>query len=66
MAAIAFLSSLLIGVGAHRMSPSLSLTLPLVTAIAFFLIADLDSPRGGFIRMQPENLVSLSQQLNAR
>lgn len=65
MVAIAFVSSLLIGIGAHKMSLFLSLALPLVTAIAFFLIADLDSPRGGLIRVHPESLVSLSQQLNA-
>jgi hypothetical protein len=65
MVAIAFLSSLLIGIGAHKINISFSLALPLVTAIAFFLIADLDSPRGGLIRLHPENLASLSGQLNA-
>lgn len=65
MVAIAIFSCLLIGVGAPKIGLSFAVTLPLVTAIAFFLIADLDSPRGGLMRMYPENLVSLSQQLNA-
>jgi hypothetical protein len=33
--------------------------LPLVVSIAFFLIADIDSPRGGVIRVSPQNLISL-------
>lgn len=37
--------------------------LPLIVAVALFLIADLDSPRGGLIRVVPQNLVSLSSSL---
>jgi hypothetical protein len=37
--------------------------LPLIVAVAFFLIADLDSPRGGLIRVQPQNLLALSGSL---
>ena|SRR5215831_15438437 len=33
---------------------------PLALAIAFFFIADIDSPRHGFIRTQPHNLVRLA------
>ena len=33
--------------------------------LSFFLIADIDSPRGGVIRVQPQNLISLSQSLQA-
>jgi hypothetical protein len=32
-------------------------------ALAFFLISDIDSPRGGVIRVVPQNLLSLSQSL---
>jgi hypothetical protein len=32
-------------------------------SISFFLIADIDSPRGGVIRVAPQNLVSLAQNL---
>lgn len=39
------------------------LILPLIVSIAFFLIADLDTPRGGMIRVAPQNLVALSGSL---
>ena len=38
--------------------------LPLVMSISFFLIADIDSPRAGLIRVHPQNLISLSQSLH--
>jgi hypothetical protein len=38
--------------------------LPFVVAVAFFLIADIDSPRRGVIRVLPQNLLSLSQSLH--
>jgi len=37
--------------------------LPLVISIAFFLIADIDSPRHGIIQVIPHNLISLSRSL---
>ena len=40
------------------------LVLPLILSVAFFLIADIDSPRSGIIRILPQNLLSLSQSLN--
>ena len=65
MAAIAIGCNLLIGYGAHRTSTLLFLVLPLAVSVSFFLIADIDSPRGGLVRVQPQNLVSLSQSLHA-
>jgi hypothetical protein len=65
MAAIAVSCNLLIGYGAHRTGAILSLVLPIALAISFFLVADIDSPRGGIIRVLPRNLVSLSQSLRA-
>jgi hypothetical protein len=41
----------------------LATLLPLLAAISFFLIADIDSPRGGLIKVQPENLVTLAGSL---
>jgi hypothetical protein len=38
--------------------------LPFVVAVAFFLIADIDSPRRGVIHVLPQNLKSLSQSLH--
>jgi hypothetical protein len=40
------------------------LVLPLTVAISLFLIADIDSPRGGVIRVSPNNLISLRQSLH--
>jgi len=39
------------------------LVMPLVVAVSFFLVADIDSPRGGVIRVVPQNLVSLADSL---
>ncbi len=63
MAAIALFCNLLIGYGVRRKNHLFLLVLPLAVAFAFFLIADIDSPRRGLVRVQPQNLVSLSQSL---
>jgi hypothetical protein len=65
MAVIGIFSNVLIGYGARRAEAHalLLLVLPLVVSIAFFLIADIDSPRGGVIRVHPQNLVSLAGSL---
>jgi hypothetical protein len=65
MIAIGVFCNLLIGFGARRAGSNtlLFLVLPLVVAISFFLIADIDSPRRGIIRVQPQNLISLQQSL---
>src|SRR5271156_99994 len=62
MAAIAICCNLLIGYGSRRIEarPLLFVVTPLVVSISFFLIADIDSPRGGLIRVQPQNLVGLA------
>ena len=56
----------LIGYGAHQNNTFLFMIFPLAVAVSFFLIADIDSPRGGIIRVHPQNLTSLSQSLHAR
>jgi hypothetical protein len=65
MIAIAIACNLLIGYGSHGAGAKsgLLIVLPLVVSISFLLIADIDSPRGGFIHIVPQNLVSLSQSL---
>jgi hypothetical protein len=65
MATIAICCNLLYGYHARTTSMLLFLILPLMVSISFLLIADIDSPRGGLIRVLPQNLVSLSQSLNA-
>lgn len=68
MAAMAICCNLLIGYGAHnaKMEARLLLVLPLVVALSFFLIADIDSPRGGVIRVSPQNLLSLAASLHGQ
>ena len=63
MFAIAIVSHVLLGYGAHSKSSFLSIILPLMIAIAFMLIADIDSPRGGLIRVQPQNLEAFAAGL---
>ena len=62
---IAIACNLLIGFSAHRVDAKARryLVLPLIVAIAFLLIADIDSPRGGIIRVHPQNLESLAPSL---
>ena len=68
MLAIAICCNLLIGYGMRRSEAKaiLLLVLPLIVSISFSLIADIDSPRGGIVRVHPQNLTSLSQSLHAR
>src|ERR1700757_57681 len=63
MVAIAVCCNLLIGYGAHRTDRRIFLIVPVAVSIAFFLISDIDSPRGGAIRVSRQNLLSLSQSL---
>jgi len=63
MGVIAIFSSLLIGNNSHKTRGPLFFILPLVVSVAFFLISDLDSPRGGLIYVRPQNLRSLSESL---
>ena len=63
MFALGICCSILVGYGRHHMGTLLFTVLPLVLSITFFLIADIDSPRRGVIRVIPQNLISLSQSL---
>jgi hypothetical protein len=66
MATIAICCNLLIGYGARggKARTTLLLVLPLVVSISFSLIADIDSPRGGMVRVDPQNLIDLSLSLH--
>jgi hypothetical protein len=68
MTVIAVCCNLLVGFGAHSTAARtpMLLVLPFVISIAFYLMADLDSPRSAVIRVQPENLVTLSNSLRMR
>jgi hypothetical protein len=63
MLVIALLSNLLLGYGMHRRAVVLSVVLPVAVSVSFFLIADIDSPRGGFVRIRPQNLYALADSL---
>src|SRR5271168_4291691 len=65
MVALGICCSLLIGYGAHKGAKLFSV-LPFLLSIAFFLIADIDSPRRGVIRVIPQNLISLSQSMHSQ
>ena len=66
MAAIAICANLLVGFGARNFEKNISLFMifPFVIAVSFFLIADIDSPRGGVIRIEARNLVALKNNLS--
>jgi len=59
MLAIAVAANLSMGYGAK--TTRAGFVLPVVIAISLLLIADIESPRRGFIHVRPQNLQSLSQ-----
>jgi len=67
MAAIAICCNVLLGYGARNVKPDgvLLMAIPFVVAISFFLIADIDSPNGGVIRVHPQNLEAVVESLRA-
>jgi hypothetical protein len=65
MVLIAICCNLLIGFGARHEHSVLFLIVPLVVSLSFFLIADIDSPVRGLIRVTSQNLDSLSQSLKS-
>jgi hypothetical protein len=65
MLLIAFFSNLLLGYR-ERSSGHLALVvLPVISSIAFFLIADIDSPSVGVISVVPQNLILTSEEMKA-
>jgi hypothetical protein len=65
MAIVAACCGVLRGYGARSArEPILVQVLPFIVAISFFLIADIDSPRSGIIRVSPQNLESLAEALH--
>jgi hypothetical protein len=63
MFAIAVFCNFLVGLGVHKFAPRMLVVLPVMVAVSFFLIADIDSPRGGVIRVLPQNLLRLEAGL---
>ncbi len=65
MFAIAIACNGLVGFTSHRPDVKVPrhFVLPFIVAISFLLIADIDSPIGGIIRVHPQNLEVLAQSL---
>jgi hypothetical protein len=64
--AIAFFCNFLLGIRSHVRGPVMLLILPIALSVSFFLIADIDSPRSGVIRVHPQNLESLADSLRGQ
>jgi hypothetical protein len=64
--AIAVICNVLIGYGSHsKKSRKVYLfILPAIIAVALSMVADIASPRGGLIRIEPQNLLLLKSSLN--
>ena len=63
MILVAISSNLLHGYSERR--GIMLLVLPLIVSIPLYLIADMDSPRGGIIKVVPQNLLSLQQSFGS-
>lgn len=61
---ISIFCNLMIGYGAEGKAGFILVILPVVLSISLFLIADVDSPRGGLIHVRPQNLESLAESLH--
>nr|WP_284505737.1 hypothetical protein [Caballeronia sp. INDeC2] len=61
MVAIGLFCNVLIGYGTRSPNPGrrFLMLMPLIVSISFTLIADIDSPRNGLIRVKPQNLMAL-------
>ena len=63
MAMMAISCNLLVGYGERRKGELFLFVLPIVISVSFFLIADLDSPGGGIIRVHPQNLLATAESI---
>ena len=66
MGLIAISCNVLIGYSERRTRVVLLFVLPVIVSISFLLIADIDSPQGGIVRVSPQNLISLSQSMKVQ
>jgi hypothetical protein len=65
MGLIAIFANLLLGYRERSKGNLAPLILPVIASIAFFLIADIDSPNGGIIHIVPHNLILTAQSVKA-
>jgi hypothetical protein len=60
---VAVFGNFLFGYSEHRQGRLRLIILPIIVALPFFLIADLDTPRRGLIHVVPQNLEALQASL---
>jgi hypothetical protein len=63
---IAIAGNLVLGLSEKRRSAATLIILPVIVSIPFFLIADIDSPRAGVIRVVPANLIGQAQLMRPK
>jgi protein-S-isoprenylcysteine O-methyltransferase Ste14 len=67
MWAIAICCNAMIGFYIRPKDPkNIQFVMPAIIAVAFLLLADIDSPRRGIIKVHPQNLISLLDSLGPR
>jgi hypothetical protein len=62
---IAACANMLTGLGAKSPASRLHFILPLLVSVAFFLIADIENPRAGLIRVSPTDLMAAADSMHA-
>ena len=62
---VALAANYLLGASEQRRTTALLVALPLIISTPIFLIAEIDTPRAGIIRVTPENLVALRHSLQS-
>lgn len=62
---VGIFSNLLVGYGAENAKGRgrILMIMPITVSLSFMLIADIDSPRNGIIRVVPQNLISTARSL---
>ena len=66
MASMAIACNSMLGYSERRRRAFLLLVIPIIVSISVLFIADIDSPRGGVIRVLPHNLIALSHSIKAQ
>jgi hypothetical protein len=62
---VAISANFLFGYSEHRDRSARLMLLPFIVSLPFFLIADIDSPRGGLIHIKPQNLIALQKSFGS-
>lgn len=66
LVAVAACCNFLIGFGAERLSSATHAILPLTASLAILLIADVEGPHNGFVRVHPVNLIDAAAAIRER